>query len=287
MRQILLLMTPFETPKALQAPGCEELESEALERLRLVQRHAPKCARLGSAGNWRMGTSTIWSTKQLFGPRGLSLHDNGRSSLHINLRTTWFSLNASARNREFNRTSRAQWKKETNPNNSVEKEQRICRCRNSRARCRRNDVARLRLPQQLARKTPQRLEGVFKPLPEQLARRTSQRLRNNDPKSRNMREAARQRRTREEGDNIDRWQHEDDLGSRIFHRSGFRRLPSGRIHQNTYTTLSPCSLHPSGSSERPPWETCEKNLQTPYLQSSCRPDAVDHPVNNGKHETIF
>ena len=74
-----------------------------------------------------------------------------------------------------------------------------CRCRNK-----------------LIAGTPQRQEGPCLPLPQQLARMTPQRPRNNEPKSRNMREAARKRRTREEGDNIDRWQHEDDLGSSNF-----------------------------------------------------------------------
>ena len=67
----------------------------------------------------------------------------------------------------------------------------------------------------------------------------------------NMCKAVRKRRTREEGDNVDRWQHEDDLGSSIFfHRPGSRgALPAvGPIRK--YSTLSPCSLDPSGSSVR-------------------------------------
>ena len=41
----------------------------------------------------------------LFAPRGLSLHDNGRSIIHVNLHIR----NARSRHGEFNRTSRAQW----------------------------------------------------------------------------------------------------------------------------------------------------------------------------------
>ena len=71
------------------------------------------------------------------------------------------------------------------------------------------------------------------PLPQQLARKTPQRLWNNDPKTQNMRESVTKCRTREKGDNQDRWQHEDVLDS-----STKNTVPetggvaSGQTHQN-------------------------------------------------------
>ena len=70
------------------------------------------------------------------------------------------------------------------------------------------------------------------------------------------RESVTKCRTREKGDNRDRWQHEDVLDSSIYLPPRYpAALPAvGPIRM--HTTLSPCSLLPSGCTGRPPmWES--------------------------------
>ena len=83
------------------------------------------------------------------------------------------------------------------------------------------------------------------PLPQQLARRTPQRLWNNDPKTQNKREPVTKCRTREQGDNRDRWQHEDDLDSSIYSTAPEtrRRCQRSEPSESSRTCLLAPSTH--------------------------------------------
>ena len=102
--------------------------------------------------------------------------------------------------------------------------------------------SRLSLPKQVAQETQQRLERPGLPLPQQLARKTPQGLWNNDPKTQNIHTTVTMSRTREKGDNSDRWQHEDVLDSSIYNTAPVPGgVASGQTHQNVRNL---CSLAP-------------------------------------------
>ena len=120
----------------------------------------------------------------------------------------------------------------------IDKSTRDCRCRNSWPKRRRNVERTLPLPQQLARGAPQRLW-------------------NNDPKTQNMRESVTKCRTREKGNNRDRWQHEDGLDSSIYYTAPVSGgVASGQTHQNAHNLVP---LLPSSIKRF--WKTADVGVQ--------------------------